>query len=138
VRPTGNVLVALYLTAAAASCTGPRRTSSLGAIEARYLFLRGQEQERAPGQPTKRPETSTLVYRNILAESLFSRCRMFPSDSELYDLRAAGCGAAPAAVMGISRLLLEVAASSRVLPSLIVDRRVRWLDLPPGGDPCAP
>jgi hypothetical protein len=139
VRSASNVLVALCLTAvAASSCAGPRRTTGVGALEARYLFWRARQQGRVPGQPTRRPETSTRVYRNVLAQSIFSQCRMFPSDSELYDLRAARCGATPAAVMGIARVLLEVTASSQALPALIVDGRVRWLDLPPGDHPCAP
>jgi hypothetical protein len=138
VRAASNVLVALSLAAViASSCAGPRRTTGVGALEARYLFWRARQRTRDPGQQTKPPETSTRVYRNILSQSIFSQCRMFPSDSELYDLRAARCGAAPAAVMGISRVLLEVTASSQVLPALIVGGRVRWLDLPPG-DVCAP
>jgi hypothetical protein len=114
--------------AVALSCAAPRRTRNLGALEAQYLLHR-REHERA--------QTSTLAYRTILARSLSSQCRMFPSDSQLYDLRAADCGAAPAAVMGISRLLLEVSATPRFLPGLIVDRRVRWFDLPPAGA-CGP
>jgi hypothetical protein len=139
VRAASNVLVALCLTAvAASSCAGPRRTTGVGALEARYLFWQARQQGRLPGQQTKPAETSTRAYRNILAQSIFSQCRMFPSDSELYDLRAARCGASPAAVMGISRVLLEVTASSQVLPALILDGRVRWFDLPPGDNPCAP
>ena len=79
---------------------------------------------------------ATAAYQGVLGKSLSSSCRMFPSDSVLFDARAKRCGAAPAAVLGIARLFLETAAQPSVLPPLVVDGQARWFD-PPGSDPCA-
>jgi hypothetical protein len=109
---------------ASASCARePRREArSIGALEANALVY---------GRPRPAAETSTRTYRALARNALGSRCRMFPSDSELYDRRARRCGAATAAVLGVSRLLLEVAAGPDLLHPVLIDGRVRWLDLPP-------
>lgn len=109
---------------AAASCaTDVHRAGRLGALEANAIRQRHAQ---------KTPETSTRAYRALAAATLATRCRMFPSDSELYDQRARTCGAATAAVLGIARLMLEVEASAHFLPPVIADGCVRWLDLPGG------
>jgi putative component of membrane protein insertase Oxa1/YidC/SpoIIIJ protein YidD len=82
-----------------------------------------------------RPNTATWIYRNVVGRSLFSRCRMLPSDSEAFNLRAKACGPLRALVLGTSRLLLEEAAHPSFLKPMTVEGRIRWLDLP-GGDPC--
>jgi hypothetical protein len=119
---TERLAMLLTIAVSGGSCAGPYRTQAPGWLEARAL-LRVQQ--------TGRVQTSTRAYREVVARSLASHCRMFPSDSELYDLRAARCGAAPAALLGVSRLLLEVEASPAFLPVVAGGPRVRWLDLPP-------
>lgn len=101
----------------------------VGALEARARIDRAREEHRAP-------ETSTRAYRALADRTLGTRCRMLPSDSEVYDVRARRCGAITAAARGVSRLLLEVAASDELLSPVIVGGRLRWLDLP--DDACAP
>jgi hypothetical protein len=118
------------LAALALACTpAVHRTRPLPALEARYAagILEG-----APATAT-----ATRAYRGILARSLAARCRMLPSDSELFDRRARRCGATTAAVLGIARVMLEVEAAPEVLPSLVAGGRVRWLDLPAAED-CGP
>jgi hypothetical protein len=113
----------------AVSCAAPvPRTRSLGALEANAILRRHT-------QPS--PETSTRAYRALAASTLATHCRMFPTDSQLYDERAHTCGSASAAVLGIARLMLEVEARAQFLPPLIADGRVRWLDLP-AGRACGP
>ena len=100
----------------------------MGGLEARYrLAVRG----------VASPAAATRVYRSFLARSLFSRCRMLPSDSRLFDLRAADCGAAVATYLGAARLYLEVAADPRFLRPAVHDGRLAWFDLASPGS-CAP
>jgi hypothetical protein len=119
---------ALAVMACLAGCgTAAHRTEPVGRLDAEYL--RGGFGGRA------REVAATQLYRQVLARSLGTRCRMFPSDSQLYDVRAARCGATTAAALGIARLYLEIAAGPQLLPALIAEGRVRWLDLPRD---CAP
>ena len=83
-----------------------------------------------------RPNTATWIYRNVVGRSLFSRCRMLPSDSEAFNLRARACGPLRAVILGTSRLLLEEAAHPTFMTPMIAEGRVRWLDIP-SGDLCA-
>ena len=101
---------------------------AVGGVDARYMTTRGRATSVA---------LATGVYRNVLSRSLYSRCRMFPSDSELFDRRARTCGATVGAVLGASRLLLETEASPEILPVTFADGRLRWFD---NGAPtaCAP
>ena len=101
----------------------------MSAVDARFVATRMH--------PAK-PAVATGVYQNLLARSLYARCRMLPSDSELFDRRAHDCGGLTAAVLGISRLYLEVEASPQVLPATFAEGRMRWLDLPPPNGVCAP
>jgi hypothetical protein len=105
------------------------RTRALGALDARAVA--------GPAQPPHLA-VSTELYRGVLARSLYARCQMFPSDSELHDRRARACGGAAAAALGVARLYLEVEASPAVLPATFVDGRLRWLDAPPPSSTCAP
>ena len=82
-----------------------------------------------------RPVVATRVYRDVLSSSLASRCRMVPTDSEAFDARARSCGALNAAVIGVSRLYLERAATPAYLRATTLEGRVRWLDLE-SSEPC--
>jgi hypothetical protein len=81
------------------------------------------------------PAVATSVYRDVLARSLYARCEMVPTDSEMFDHRARACGAVRAAVLGIARLFLERATTPRFLRPVRFDNRLRWLDLPAAA-PC--
>jgi hypothetical protein len=114
----------------ASACTSmTAHARPVGALEARARIDRNREASRAP-------ETSTRAYRALADRTLGTRCRMFPSDSEVYDVQARRCGAISAATKGVSRLLLEVAASDEFVSPVILGGRVRWLD--PPDDACAP
>ena len=101
----------------------------MSALDARFVAA-----QRPPGARA----VATGIYQNLLTRSLYSRCAMFPSDSQLFDERARDCGAVTAAVLGISRLFLEEEASPEILPPLFADRRLRWLDRPAANSVCAP
>ena len=101
----------------------------MSALDARAVLASSRS-----GQPGTVP---TDVYRGLLARSLYSRCKMFPSDSQVFDLRAPACGSLGAAVLGMARLFLEEEASPKILPVTFADGRIRWWDLPRRGD-CAP
>jgi hypothetical protein len=101
----------------------------MSALDARYVAAQRRPRARA---------VATDIYQHLLARSLYSRCEMFPTDSQLFDQRARDCGAVTASVLGISRLFLEAEASQDVLPPLFEDRRLRWLDLPTADSVCAP
>jgi len=127
VRLAQALVVSASIGAAACASAPPPRTRAGGLLEARARIAR---EGHAP------PATSTRAYRGLAARAIGSRCRMFPSDSEAYDARARRCGPVPAAALGASRLLLEVAASPDYLAPVVVGGRVLWLDPP---DPtCSP
>ena len=121
-----ELVVALVAAAGAGCAAGPHRTRPLSRLDAAYLS--GELTRRAP------PTAATRLYRGGLARSLGARCRMFPTDSQLFDRRAADCGAATAAVLGVARLFLESAASAQLMTALVADGRLRWVDLPRTND----
>lgn len=59
-----------------------------------------------------------------------SRCKMVPTDSQMFAARAATCGGLAAWYWGVARLFLEQANSSKFAPPLRLDGRLRWVDLP--------
>ncbi|MDB4963945.1 MAG: hypothetical protein JWP01_3944 [Myxococcales bacterium] len=87
-----------------------------------------------------RAQTNSTIdlYRFIGSRSgsVTSRCKMVPTDSEMFTVRANRCGGVAAWYWGVSRVLLEQAASSAFVPHLRLDGRWRWVDLP--GDRCSP
>jgi hypothetical protein len=112
----------------AGACSPPGiRTRPASVLEARYRL---RHLSRA------RVNTATWVYRNVVGRSLFSRCRMYPSDSEAFNLRAKACGPLRAVLLGTSRLLLEEAGHPTFMHPMTAEGRVRWLDIP-SGDLCA-
>jgi hypothetical protein len=116
---------------------GGAASRPMGALEARWRLRDHGGAARRSRETSKRSVAATRIYRNVLSLSLGSKCRMVPSDSRLYDLRARRCGGLLAAYLGIARLLLEVEASPRVLRPTLYGGRVGWFDLPRTG-PCAP
>jgi hypothetical protein len=78
--------------------------------------------------------TATELYRWAGQRSLAidSRCRMAPTDSEAFALRAERCGGLAAWYWGVSRLLLEQASSPQFARPIRLDGRLRWIDIPGG------
>jgi hypothetical protein len=63
---------------------------------------------------------------------------MLPSDSAHFDRRARRCGVLASVVGGVSRVLLEAGATPALLDTVVSEGRLRYLDLPPAAEPCAP
>ena len=123
-----SLRLGVWLLACTACGSAGAAAPMMGGLEARYrLAVRGQVE----------PVAATRVYRGFLASSLFSRCKMLPTDSQLFDRRARACGGLAATYLGSARLYLEAAADARFLRPVVHDGRLRWFDLP---DPesCAP
>jgi hypothetical protein len=76
------------------------------------------------------PAVTTSAYRDVLAKSIFSRCRMVPSDSEMFDILLKRCGVVRAVLRSSARLLLERAATPAYLRPVRLGGRLHWLDLP--------
>lgn len=78
-----------------------------------------------------RPAHSTAIdiYR-VAGDNAPSRCKMVPTDSQAFAIRAERCGGVRAWYWGVSRLLLEEATSPRFTHAIRLDDRVRWIDLP--------
>jgi hypothetical protein len=110
-------------------CAAAGRPTQLRAVDARQLLARRQA---APQQPV----TATVIYRAMAKSALYAQCRMLPSDSQAFDLRVPVCGAPAAALLGVSRLLLEREATPASLPQVVLEGRLRWLDMPPSR--CSP
>jgi hypothetical protein len=100
-----------------------------GALEARHRVMR--RLRGAPEPPL------TALYRGVVRVGSGSHCRMYPSDSQLHDIRARECGATGAAALAIARLYLEVAAGPDLLQPVIAEDHLRWQHLPPAGS-CVP
>lgn len=121
------LLCLLCVLLASGACVARHRQASLGGLEARVVAA----------QRAREVGVATALYRGGLSRSLYSRCQMFPSDSQAFDLRAASCGPLSSSVLAISRLLLEEEATPSVLPNVFAEGRLRWLDIPPAHR-CAP
>lgn len=116
-----------WLVAAMACAPAAVKLRPASPLEARY---------RLASLGSGSPATATTIYRDLLALTLFSRCRMVPSDSEAFDIRLNRCGPLLAAALASARLYLEVAGRPEFLRPLVMDGRLRWMDLP--GDGCGP
>ena len=103
------------------ACLPPVARDADNAIDLRYRM--------------NRPAQSTVVdiYRSAGANAP-SRCKMVPTDSQAFAMRAETCGGMRAWIWGVSRLFLEQANSSRFTHAIRLDDRLRWIDLP---GPCA-
>src|SRR5690242_10390590 len=107
-----------------AGCLPPIAHEADNAIDLRYR-LRGNADSA----------TATDVYRAIGSKSLAvkSRCKMVPTDSEMFATRAQSCGGVRTWYWGVSRVLLERAGSPKFMFPMQLDGRLRWMDLP---EPC--
>ena len=77
--------------------------------------------------------TVVTIYRGA-GDDAPSRCKMVPTDSQAFAIRAERCGGMRAWYWGVSRLLLEQANSSRFAHAIRLDDRLRWIDVP---GPCS-
>jgi hypothetical protein len=104
---------------AAAGCVPPHARAPSNVIDLRYRM---------------RPASSSTIdlYRwtGSRSSSVKSRCKMVPTDSEMFATRATKCGGLRAWFWGVARLLVEEANSPRFTQPLRVDGRLRWVDLP--------
>ena len=110
-------------------------TKQGSALEVMYRLGRvsGRASSLAPSPGG--PAVTTSAYRDVLAKSIFSRCRMVPSDSEMFDILLRRCGVVRAVLRSSARLLLERAATPAYLRPVRLGGRLHWLDLP-GRQPC--
>jgi putative component of membrane protein insertase Oxa1/YidC/SpoIIIJ protein YidD len=97
------------------------------------MYRQRREGDRAASLSS--PAVTTSAYRDVLAKSIFSRCRMVPSDSEMFDVLMKRCGVVRAVLRSSARLLLERAATPAYLRPVRLHGRLQWLD-PPGRQPC--
>lgn len=106
------MLALLALTA----CLPPLSRDADNAIDLRYRM---------------HPPPSTVVdmYR-VGGDNAPSRCKMVPTDSQAFAIRAESCGGVKAWYWGVARLFLEQANSSRFTKAIRFDDRLRWVDLP--------
>lgn len=105
------------------------------ALEVMYRQRRaGDRAGDRPGSLSS-PAVTTSAYRDVLAKSIFSRCRMVPSDSAMFDVLLKRCGVVRAVLRSSARLLLERAATPAYLRPVRLHGRLQWLD-PPGRQPC--
>ena len=104
---------------AVAACMPPITRAADNVIDLRYRSV------AATATPTE-------IYHWVGSRSLAvtSRCKMAPTDSENFAIRAQHCGGLTAWYWGVARLFLEQANSSAFAPSLRLDGRRRWVDLP--------
>jgi hypothetical protein len=102
---------------AVAACLPPLSRDADNVIDLRYRM--------------NRPAQSTVVnlYR-AAGDDAPSRCKMVPTDSQAFAVRADTCGGLRAWFWGVSRLFLEQANSSHFAHSIELDDRRRWMDLP--------
>lgn len=107
------------LVATLGACLPPLARPADNAIDLRYRV-----------QPAH--STATDLYQLFGSRSLAvtSRCKMAPTDSESFAIRAERCGGLAAWYWGVSRLFLEQAGSSRFTPLIRLDGRQRFIDLP--------
>jgi hypothetical protein len=101
------------------------------ALEVMYRQRRGSDRRASPSSPA----ITTSAYRDVLAKSIFSRCQMVPSDSEMFDILLKRCGVVRAVLRSSARLFLERAATPAYLRPVRLEGRLQWLDLP-GRRPC--
>jgi len=108
--------VRALLLVACAACLPPVERDADNAIDLRYRM---------------HPAHSTAVdiYRTA-GDDAPSRCKMVPTDSQAFAIRAERCGGVRAWYWGVARLFLEEAKSSKFAHSIRLDDRIRWIDLP--------
>jgi putative component of membrane protein insertase Oxa1/YidC/SpoIIIJ protein YidD len=77
-------------------------------------------------------ETSwaVTVYRNVVAPTLSTQCKWYPSDSQFARGAQKRCGNLRGGVMAFSRFLYEEDASTMGYPFIINNNRIEFVDLP--------
>lgn len=98
------------------ACLPPLSRDADNAIDLRYRM-------------TPAASTVVAIYR-VAGDDAPSRCKMVPTDSQAFAIRAQRCGGVKAWYWGVARLFLEQANSSRFATAIRLDDRLRWIDLP--------
>ena len=73
--------------------------------------------------------TVVTIYRSA-GDDAPSHCKMVPTDSQAFAIRAERCGGVRAWYWGVSRLFLEQGSSPRFAHAIRLDDRLRWIDVP--------
>jgi putative component of membrane protein insertase Oxa1/YidC/SpoIIIJ protein YidD len=83
-------------------------------------------------QKQMQKETSVQVrtYRNIVAPTLSSHCKWFPSDSRYAELAQKKCGAVRGGMMAFSRFLYEEDASRMGYSYINNNNHIEFVDFP--------
>jgi hypothetical protein len=112
--------VRALLLVACAACLPPVARDADNAVDLRYRM-----------NAALAPAHSTVVdiYRTA-GDDAPSRCKMVPTDSQAFAIRAHRCGGMRAWYWGVARLFLEQANSSRFAHAIRLDDRLRWIDEP--------
>jgi hypothetical protein len=98
------------------ACLPPLSRDADNAIDLRYRMQEGHS-------------TVVSIYR-AAGDDAPSRCKMIPTDSQAFAVRAERCGGLKAWYWGVARLFLEQAHSSKFATAIRMDDRLRWIDLP--------
>ncbi len=115
-----STLAAVATLGALGACLPPLAPPATNTIDVRYR------------QRAKATDSTVRIYRwfGSRSSSVTSRCKMIPTDSEMFAVRGARCGGLRAWYWGVARVLLEEAGSSRFAVPLRMEGRLRWVDLP--------
>lgn len=100
-------------------CAPPHSRAPTNVIDLRYRM-----------HPVSNSTIDLYRWTGSRSSSVKSRCKMVPTDSEAFAVRAERCGGLRAWFWGVSRVLVEQANSPRFTSPLRADGRLRWVDLP--------
>jgi hypothetical protein len=114
-------MLLVVVTAALQACAVARGSPPRTALELHYRQAR---------DGAGRAGVATRAYRTIVARTLATHCRMWPSDSRHLDQNAPRCGPTRSIAMAVARLIVERAAAPRFLPALLHQGKLVWLDPP--------
>jgi hypothetical protein len=115
----GGVLAVVASALFVVGCAPPHTRAPTNVIDLRYRF-----------HPAADSIVDIYRWTGSRASSARSRCKMVPTDSQVFAVRAKRCGGLRAWLWGVSRLFVEEANSPRFTHPLRVDGRLRWVDLP--------
>ncbi len=82
------------------------------------------------GQRRMTETESVKIYRNIVARSLGTQCKLFPSDSRYADLAQSKCGRLQGGMMAFARFLNEEDMPRMGHPFIINNNHIEFVDFP--------
>lgn len=81
------------------------------------------------GSLSSKQEVSFL-YKNVLARSMASRCRWYPSDSQYMNIVSRKCGSLRGTLFAFSRFMTEADAYRISSGSVIENQQLHFVDFP--------